>query len=176
MMVFASLFTALMVVGAYIKVPIGPVPIVLSNMFVILAGLVLGARWGLASVGLYLLLGFFGLPVFSSGGGPAYFLGPTGGYLMGYLPAAVITGVLPRIGRPRPTKDIVALIGASAVIYAIGVPWLKIAAEMSWSAALSAGMVPFLIGDAIKAAAAFGIVTALRLGLEDFIPTVSRYG
>lgn len=177
MMIFAALFTALMVVGAQIKVPIGPVPIVLSNMFVLLAGLVLGFRWGLASVGLYLLLGFIGLPIFASGGGPSYFAGPTGGYLVGFVPAVAIVGGLPRIGRPHPIKDILALVLASLVLYAIGVPWLRSAIEgMTWKAAFANGMTPFLLGDALKAAAAFAIVTALRQGTEDLIPTVSRYG
>jgi len=65
MMVYASLFAALTAVGAFVAIPIGPVPIVLQNMFVYLAGLLLGSRWGLASVGVYLLAGTCGLPVFA---------------------------------------------------------------------------------------------------------------
>ena len=162
MMIFSSFFAALMVVGAYIKVPIGPVPIVLSNMFVLLAGLVLGTRWGLAAVAVYLLLGFVGLPVFSSGGGPAYFVGPTGGYLIAYLPAVALAGALPRVGRPRPAKDLAGLVAGTVVIYALGVPWLKVAADLTWKASLSLGLAPFLIGDAIKIAASFAITAGLR--------------
>jgi biotin transport system substrate-specific component len=67
MMVYASLFAALTAAGAFLAIPIGPVPIVLQNMFVFLAGLLLGPRWGLASVAVYLLAGAFGLPVFAGG-------------------------------------------------------------------------------------------------------------
>ncbi len=85
MTVFASLFAALMAAGAYLSIPIGPVPIVLQNMFVLLAGLLLGNRWGLASVAVYLLAGVCGLPVFAGGlGGIGRIVGPTGGYLIGY--------------------------------------------------------------------------------------------
>jgi biotin transport system substrate-specific component len=162
MMIFSSFFAALMVVGAYIRVPVGPVPIVLSSMFVLLAGLVLGPGWGTASVAVYLLLGFIGLPVFSSGGGPAYFAGPTGGYLVGYLAAAALAGALSRIGHQRTAKDTAALVTGTVVIYAAGVPWLKLSAEMSWSAALSAGLAPFLVGDALKVAASLGIAAGIR--------------
>ena len=76
----ASLFAALIAAGAFLAVPIGPVPIVLQNMFVLLAGLLLGPRWGLAGVGIYLLAGAIGLPVFAGGtGGIGRMLGPTGG-------------------------------------------------------------------------------------------------
>ena len=65
MMVYASLLAALIAVGAYLAIPIGPVPIVLQNLFVLLAGLLLGSRWGAASVAVYLLAGACGLPVFA---------------------------------------------------------------------------------------------------------------
>src|SRR4030066_809482 len=94
-MVFASLMAALTAVGAYIHVPFGPVPIVLSTLFVILSGLLLGSRWGLTSMALYLLVGAIGIPVFAGGkGGFAHFLGPTGGYLFGYVLSAWITGLI----------------------------------------------------------------------------------
>src|SRR3990170_6187985 len=93
--VLASLMAALTAVGAYIHVPIGPVPIVLSTLFVLLSGLLLGSRWGLASMVLYLFVGAIGMPVFSGGrGGFAHFLGPTGGYLFGYVLASWVTGFI----------------------------------------------------------------------------------
>ena len=92
MTVYASLFAALVAVGAFISIPIGPVPIVLQNFFVLLAALLLGPRWGVAAVGVYLLSGICGLPVFAGGtAGIGRILGPTGGYLMGYLPAVTLT-------------------------------------------------------------------------------------
>src|SRR4030067_297492 len=93
--VLASLMAALTAVGAYIHIPIGPVPIVLSGLFVLLSGLLLGSRWGLISILVYLLVGAIGIPVFAGGkGGFAHFFGPTGGYLFGYALAAWVTGLI----------------------------------------------------------------------------------
>jgi biotin transport system substrate-specific component len=163
MMVYASLFAALTAVGAFLAIPIGPVPIVLQNMFVYLAGLILGGRWGLASVGVYLLAGACGLPVFAGGlGGIGRFIGPTGGYLIGYLPAVFIIGKMSQKENPRLVSDVSAMICGTLVLYACGVSWLKIVSGMSPAKALALGMFPFLIGDALKIAAAAAIAKALR--------------
>ena len=163
MMVYASLFAALTAVGAFLAIPIGPVPIVLQNMFVYLAGLLLGGRWGLASVGVYLLAGACGLPVFAGGlGGISRFIGPTGGYLIGYLPAVFLIGKISQKAKPRGVSDVLAMICGTLVLYACGVSWLKIITGMSPAKALALGMAPFLIGDALKIAAAAGIAKALR--------------
>jgi biotin transport system substrate-specific component len=163
MIVFASLLAALMAAGAYLAIPIGPVPIVLQNMFVFLAGLLLGARWGLDSVAVYLLAGACGLPVFAGGmGGIGRLVGPTGGYLIGYLPAVFLIGYISEKAAARIGCDILAMICGTIVLYACGVSWLKILTGMTWAKALAAGMYPFLIGDALKIAAAALIAKALR--------------
>ena len=163
MMVYASLFAALTAVGAFIAIPIGPVPIVMQNMFVFLAGLLLGSRWGLASVGVYLLAGACGLPVFAGGlGGIGRFVGPTGGYLIGYLPAVYIIGKISNRKQPQALFDVVAMIGGSAALYSCGIAWLMVLTGMTITKALAVGMVPFLIGDALKIAAAAAIAKALR--------------
>ncbi len=162
-MVLASLMAALTAVGAYIHVPIGPVPIVLSTLFVLLSGLLLGSRWGLASMGLYLLVGAIGIPVFAGGkGGFAHFFGPTGGYLFGYALASWITGLISEHSRGLIMLDILSVIIGSLVIYSLGVPWLKMVTQMSWPKALIMGMVPFLIGDAVKASVALILARAIR--------------
>jgi biotin transport system substrate-specific component len=163
MMVSASMFAALISAGAYLAVPIGPVPIVLQNLFVMLAGVVLGSRWGLASVSIYLLAGVCGLPVFAGGvGGIGRLLGPTGGYLIGYLPAAFLIGsVIERFGS-RVSVQIVAMICGALAVYACGVTWLNLVTTMGWSRSLAFGMFPFLVGDAIKIAAAVPIARAVR--------------
>jgi biotin transport system substrate-specific component len=162
-MVLASLMAALTAVGAYIHVPIGPVPIVLSTLFVLLSGLLLGSRWGAASMGIYLLVGMIGLPVFSGGrGGLAHLFGPTGGYLLGYVLAAGLTGFLSERFRGLFMFDIVAVLVGSLVIYGLGVSWLKIVTQMSWVKAFLVGMIPFLIGDVIKASVAVILARALR--------------
>ncbi len=163
MMIYASLLAALTAVGAYIAIPIGPVPIVLQNFFILLTGLLLGSRWGLAAVAVYLLAGACGLPVFAGGsGGIVRFAGPTGGYLLGYLPAVCVVGLIAEKGRNRMVFDIIAMICGSAIIYACGVPWLKMILSLSWGKAFVVGMVPFLIGDALKIAAAVPIAKVLR--------------
>lgn len=163
MMVYASLFAALTAVGAFLAIPIGPVPIVLQNMFVFLAGLLMGGRWGLASVGVYLLAGACGLPVFAGGlGGIGRIVGPTGGYLIGYLPAVYIIGKISARTHPRPVCDVLAMLCGTVLLYACGVTWLKIVTGMTTAKALAAGLIPFLIGDALKIAAAAAIAKALR--------------
>jgi biotin transport system substrate-specific component len=162
-MVLASLMAALTAVGAYIHIPIGPVPIVLSTLFVVLSGLLLGSRWGMASMGLYLLVGAIGMPVFAGGkGGFAHFFGPTGGYLFGYILASWITGFISEKSRGLLVLDILAVLVGSLAIYGLGVPWLKIVTQLSWSKTLMVGVVPFLIGDAIKACVVVVLARSVR--------------
>ncbi len=163
MTVYAALMAALMAAGAYIAIPVGPVPIVLQNLFIMLAGLLLGPRWGTVSVGVYLLEGAFGLPVFSGGsGGLARFAGPTGGYLLGFLPAVYLIGLISRRKRRRALWDVLAMVLGTALIYALGVSWLIVWTHMALQKALAAGVLPFLVGDALKIAAAVPIARALR--------------
>jgi len=163
MMVYASLLAALTAVGAYLSIPIGPVPIVLQSLFILLAGLLLGRTWGTASVGIYLIAGAFGLPVFAGGtGGVGRFFGPTGGYLLGFLPAVYITGLISEKGKKNVFKDVFAMICGSLLIYASGVSWLKVVTGMGFNKTVAAGMLPFLPGDALKIAAAAFIARSVR--------------
>ena len=165
LIVYASLMAALISVGAYLTVPIpiGPIPLVLQNLFVFLAGLLLGSLWGLASVGIYLLVGAIGLPVFVGGtGGLAHFLGPTGGYLFGFAAAAFVIGYLAERLRDYVVGDVVAVVAGVLMVFLFGVPWLKLVTGMSWEKALLVGMLPFLPGDAVKAVAAVLLARAIR--------------
>jgi len=154
MTVYASLFAALIAVGAFLAIPIGPVPIVLQNLFVLLAGIILGPKWGLASVGIYLLAGGLGFPVFAGGtGGIGQLFGPTGGYLLSYLPAVTVTGIISEKLGKRPLWDMIAMVAGSVVVFAIGVSWLKIITNMDWTNAFMVGMFPFIPGDIVKIAA-----------------------
>jgi biotin transport system substrate-specific component len=161
--VLASLMAALTAVGAYIHIPVGPVPIVLSTLFVLLSGLLLGSRWGLISMALYLLVGAMGIPVFAGGrGGVAHFIGPTGGYLFGYVLSAWVAGFISERSHKSQTVQIIAIIFGSLAIYVTGVPWLKMVTNMSWAKCLVVGMVPFLIGDGVKGAAALILARSVR--------------
>ena len=158
---------AFIAAGAFIAIPIPgtPVPIVLQNMFVVLAGILLTPAWSAAAVGVYLLLGAIGLPIFAGAtGGLAHFNGPTGGYLVGFLMAAPATSFLIRSRvwvQARPSVG--AIVAASAVgllvPYVPGVLWLQRVADLQFPAALGVGTLPFLPGDLVKL---FVLTTLLR--------------
>ena len=152
---------ALVVVGALlifasakvsIPVPGSPVPITGQTFGVLLVSGSLGFRRGLASVGLYVLIGLIGLPFFAENkGGVAVILGATGGYIVGFLIAGSIVGRLAELGWDR---RIVGALGAMAignvVIYVIGVPWLMAVAKFDLPTGIAKGLTPFLLGDALK--------------------------
>ena len=177
MTVYASLLAALTAAGAYLAIPIGPVPIILQNLFIFLSGLLLGSKWGSASVGVYLLAGALGLPVFSGGvGGIGRFAGPTGGYLLGYLPAVYVIGWITEKTPNRVICDILAMCCGGILIYACGVTWLKALTGMTLAKTLAVGMYPFILGDAIKIAAAVPIAKTLRPVIyRDQVPGISRH-
>ena len=167
MMVYTSLFVALIAVGALIAIPIGPVPIVLQNMFVLLAAIILGPIWGLTCVTIYLLIGLAGLPVFAGGtSGIGKLFGPTGGDLLGYLPCVFATALISNLSSKalggKLSADILAMLVGSLIVYAAGVSWLSTVTGMSLHKALMVGMYPFLIGDVVKIVAAAFLAKSLR--------------
>ncbi len=167
-MVLAALFAALTSVGAYIAIPIGPVPIVLSNLFVLIAGLLLGKKWAPASMGIYLFLGAIGLPVFAQGAsGPAVLIGPTGGFLFGYVLASFVIAFISSRGESALWKDAIAVLCGIALIYLLGVPWLKFKLSLEWGRSFTLGMQPFILGDLLKGVAAIILVKFLRPQLND---------
>ena len=177
MMVFASLFTALIVIGGYISfpIPLSPVPIVLSDFFAMLAGLFLGASWGVASVGLFLFLGALGLPVFSGGkAGLAVLFGPTGGFLFGFLVGALVIGLMSGKGKSSFIKDLAALIVGNIIIFGMGVPWLKLILKLTWGKALALGLLPFMPGIIIKIIVSLALIQTLRPFLKQVITNPSQ--
>jgi biotin transport system substrate-specific component len=143
--------------SAKVQVPFWPVPMTLQTYVVLTLGALLGWRLGAATVAAYLVEGAFGLPVFAgtpaNGIGLAYMAGPTGGYLAGYLVAVVIVGLL---AANRWRRSILvtatALLMGELAILSLGCCWLAV--QFGWQRALSAGLGPFLIGDALKLALA----------------------
>jgi biotin transport system substrate-specific component len=168
MAVFASLFTAFMIAGAYISFNIGGAPFVLSNLFILMAGTLLGLKWGAASVSIYILLGAAGLPVFTRGGGGiAYIIGPTGGFILGYLIAVVLTALISSRNKQSKNKAAVMIRDFSGMfcgllaMYLTGVPWFVFIKEMS-PAELFAVFGILFIFDIIKITVAVFIIRFLR--------------
>src|SRR5690606_7512035 len=110
-----------------VRVPVGPVPVTGQTLGVLLVGAGFGAPLGLATVGAYLLLGALGLPVFAgAAAGVAYALGPTGGYLVGFVMAAALLGRLSRRGWDRRLRSsVAAMLLANALVYVPGLLWLR---------------------------------------------------
>ncbi len=165
-MIYASMFAALTAVGALIRIPIpiSPVPLTLQVFFVLLTGLVLGSRWGATGMAVYVMLGIIGFPVFSGGSsGIGVILGPTGGYLVGFVMGAFVTGsIVENLGKSGIVM-ITAMTAGLAVIYAAGVLQLFIVADMpSIREAVVIGVLPFLIGDLIKLVAAFAVAKRME--------------
>ena len=154
MYILVPLFTALIAAGTFIRIPMVPVPITLQTLFVFLSALLLTPSGAASSVALYLILGAIGLPVFTSGGGLAAMLGPTGGFLISMLPAAFIGALIVKGNHKSMARSILALLLMEAVIYIIGVTWLKVQRSLTLSQALMGGFVPFIPGDIIKMAVA----------------------
>ncbi len=167
-MVFCALFAALIGVCAQVQLPLpGMVPVSLATLGVMMSGLLLGARGGGMAVLVYLLLGAAGVPVFAGfKGGLAVLAGPTGGYLTGYLPCAVLSGLaLPGLQKRFGGRCLLAALGAAACI-AAGTAWFMHVTGRTLGESLAACVVPFLPGDAAKILLAAFLSPRLRKALQ----------
>ncbi|MBC2863732.1 biotin transporter BioY [Streptomyces mexicanus] len=146
-----------------VPVPHSPVPVTGQTFAALLVGTTLGARRGFLSLALYALAGVAGVPWFAGGASGAGMV--SFGYVLGMLLASAVVGALAHRGADRsPLRMAGTMILGEAIIYAVGVPYLAVAAGMSASAAVAAGLTPYLIGDALKAALAMGALpTAWKL-------------
>ncbi|GHG92608.1 hypothetical protein GCM10012319_54250 [Comamonas sp. KCTC 72670] len=151
-----------------ISVPGSPVPITGQSLGVIITAAALGPLRGSAALALYLLLGAVGLPVFADGAnGFARLIGATGGFLVGFVPAAFLVGLAARRGLDRrPWSAMAVFVGGQLLIFAIGVPWLILAARLSVTKALDVGFLPFVPGGLIKAAIAAVLVPLAWRGVD----------
>ena len=184
---FVALFAAIICVGCLIKIPLGVIPIVLQNMLCILCAVLLGGFLGCAPAALFLLAGLIGLPVYSGGsGGIAVWLGPTGGFLPGYLLGALAAGLIS--GRPSveeknitvktATRVILAIITGMIIIYIPGVIrfsyWAtaagKVPAEKTvFAYTMAACVIPYIPGDVVKISAAIPVALKLRPVLAQYL-------
>jgi biotin transport system substrate-specific component len=156
---YSATFIGLITLGSWISIPCIPVPFTLQTLFVLLAGAVM-KRYAVVPVSLYVILGALGLPLFHNGiAGIGVLLGPTGGYLVGFIGAALVTGLA--YEHPSRPVRICGLALATLVIYASGIGWLMYSLGRGFLPAFVAGALPFVIGDAVKAGAAYLIAERL---------------
>lgn len=172
---FIGLFAALTVVFSYIAVPLpfSPVPITLQTLSVMLAGSLLSPSAAFLSMLVYLLLGIIGMPVFAHGSsGIGILAGPTGGFLMSWPIAALVMAlILKRIKPEFLSLFIVNILGGIIIIYSIGVPYLAWTAHLNFAAAVTAGALPFIPGDLIKAFVSATLTISLRKALKNNFPS-----
>ena len=183
---FIALFAAIICFGCFLKIPLGAIPIVMQNVLCILCAVLLGGIWGAAPVALFLLAGLIGLPVYSGGsGGIAVWLGPTGGFLPGYLIGAIAASFIagkPCVEEKVITKKIAfrviaAIIAGMIILYIPGVIrfayWAAAAGKIpqdttSFAYTMSACVIPYIPGDVVKIAIAIPLALKLR-------PVVAQY-
>lgn len=172
----AALLAALMGAFAYVAFPypFSPAPVTLQVLGVFLAGLLLGSLWGAAAMVLYLLAGALGAPVFSGGGaGLGVLLGPTGGYLFSYPLAAAVVGViahgglsLESVAEASVVRLAIGMAAGVVIIYGIGVPFMWWNLDMTLRSAIVSGAIVFIPAEAVKMAAAIGIVRSDAIRAE----------
>lgn len=174
--VLAAFGAAIIAVLAQITIPLPLIPITGQTLAVGIIVTILGTRLGTLSVLLYILLGAAGLPVFSGmSGGLGILVGPTGGYIVGFLATAIIMGLyLDKFGITF-TQAIIANIIGMIVTLAFGTVWLKIVADYTWTAAFMGGVAPFIVVGIVKAvlAAWIGVIVRRRLERAHLIEAIA---
>jgi len=168
-----ALFATLTAIGAFIEIPFVPVPLTLQTFFVLLSGLLLGARLGAASQFIYMMMGVIGLPVFAGGtSGIGVITGPTGGYIIGFIMGAFCTGLLVEKGAGRKlvhdekrsfyVRDAIAIGAGVVAIYLCGIAQLMNFLGIGLYSAMKVGVIPFLLGDLVKAILAISLAERVR--------------
>jgi len=160
--VLMAVGSALLAVSAKIQVPFYPVPMTMQTLVVLVIGAAYGWRLGGATVALYLVEGAWGLPVFAGPvAGIGYMAGPTGGFLMGFLAAAMVTGLMAERGWDRSLGRVLAMMaGGHAVIFVFGLAWLAPMFQFDFGRAWAAGVAPFYAATVLKTALAAALMQA----------------
>ena len=166
-MVYAAVFAAVLCVISPFVIPIGPIPLSLATFAVYLAAAALDWKYAALAVLLYVLIGLAGVPVFSNfSGGFQKLVGPTGGFLIGYILCAVTTGLLLKKREQKRWLYPVAMVAGTVVLYLFGTVWFMILMQATLSKALLLCVIPFLPGDAFKIILASVIAPQLRKVLK----------
>ena len=165
--VYTALLAALLCVLSPFALPIGPVPVSLGLLAVYIVSSLINFKYGIAATAVYVLLGAFGAPVFTGfAGGLGKIAGPTGGYILGYLPCSLLSGLIVDAGEKKLWVYPLAFVAGTAVLYAFGTAWFMLTAHARLLHALTVCVIPFLLGDALKIAAASALCHKLRFVLK----------
>ena len=157
----AFLATLLLAISSKIKIPFWPVPMTMQTFIIFLIGMTYGVRLSFVTVALYLLQGAAGLPVFASGGGIAYLMGPTAGYLYGMLFASVAISYLANLGFSKTYfKATLSLLIGSIMIFLIGIIYLGLI--IGYEKAIVAGLLPFIPSELFKIALAVSLIPTIH--------------
>ena len=162
-LVMTAVMAAVIAAVAPFARPIGPIPITLGTLVMYLAGYVLGGKRAGVAVLVYVLLGAVGVPVFNGfTGGLGVVAGPTGGYIIGFIPLAFLSGLAVERFPQNRLLQFVGMVIATAVLYALGTAWFCVQAGKSLAAALSVCVFPFIPGDLAKMAVAMVLGPMVR--------------
>lgn len=175
MMIVTALFAAIIGVMAQLTIPLPYVPITGQTLAIGLAATILGARFGTISVILYILIGATGVPVFAEfSGGLSKLVGPTGGYLVGFIPTAYVIGLFMEKTSFTVKNALIANVIGMFITLTFGTLWLSVAAGLSLTAAIAGGFTPFIVVGLIKAALAswIGILVRNRLAAANLLFTL----
>lgn len=173
-MMLTALFTALMVVGAFIRIPFPLLPITLQAFISALAGLIIGSRLGALSMTLYMALGLIGLPVFAGGGGISYVFSPSFGFILGFIAGALVIGLVSKkLGKPNRWNSFKSLMAGLLVIYAVGILYMFLIMRLYMGnpearlILLAIANLPYIIKDII-------LFSAAALAVPSILPRVHR--
>lgn len=168
-LLLCALFAALVAVCSQLSIPLPMVPINLALLAVLLCGALLGPKLGAAAIGVYVLVGLMGVPVFASfGAGPGTLFGKTGGYIIGYVLAAFLTGLL-TVKRKGYWWTCLAMVVGTLACYLFGTAWFMQVTGMELWLSLTYCVLPFLPGDGLKILAAAWLDGRLRPHVEEML-------
>lgn len=172
MLALTALFAALTAIGGFLKIPTPLSAVTLQALFTVMAGVLLGPKWGALSQGVYVALGLAGLPVFTAGGGLSYLVHPTCGFLFGMVAAAGVAGAVAGPEVPSPLRVFLAGLAGLTVLYFIGLPYMYAVMNLylgkgmtAWEV-FRAGCLLFLPGDLVKLAVAATVCPTLARRLS----------
>jgi len=162
-LVITALFTAFIAIFSQVIIPLPLVPITGQTLAIGIVATILGRKYGTLSVLIYLFVGAVGVPVFAGmSGGIGKLLGPTGGFLIGFIPTAYVIGLFIENTKLCFRNALIANLIGMCITLSFGTVWLKISGSLTWSASIAAGVTPFLLVGILKAALASYIAVLVR--------------